>query len=161
MIRRNCVGWSKQLLRYDIKKWNWKRETEVNITATPTQRAKRRLEMDFEAAKDLCRSFPGSTEDIKWGADLVFSVGGKMFAVTGNERPAKGISFKADDERFLELTDRPGIIPAPYLARAKWVHVDSNGALTDKEAAELLRRSYELVFGKLTKKLQQEILAHE
>ena len=33
----------------------------------------------------------------------------------------KGISFKVDDDRFLELTDRDGIIPAPYLARVKWV----------------------------------------
>ncbi len=69
--------------------------------------------MDFEAAKALCRSFPGVTEDIKWGEDLVFSVGEKMFAVTGNAAPAQAMSFKAEDERFLELTDRPGIIPAP------------------------------------------------
>jgi predicted DNA-binding protein (MmcQ/YjbR family) len=108
----------------------------------------------------LCRSFPGCTEDIKWGADLVFSVGGKMFAVTRNEPPVHGMSFKADNDRFLELTDRPGIIPAPYLARAKWIYVNEDAALTDAEAAELLRRSYELVFAKLTKKLQQEILAH-
>jgi predicted DNA-binding protein (MmcQ/YjbR family) len=114
--------------------------------------------MNFEAAKELCRSFAGCTEDTKWGNDLVFSVGGKMFAVTSNERPAKGMSFKAGDDRFLELTDRPGIIPAPYLARAKWVYVNEEAALTDAEAAELLRRSYELVFGKLTKKLQREIL---
>ena len=42
-------------------------------------------DMDFESAKALCRTFPGATEDIKWGADLVFSVGEKMFAVTGDE----------------------------------------------------------------------------
>ena len=72
--------------------------------------------MDFEAAKVLCRSFAGCTEDIKWGADLVFSVGEKMFAVTGSATPAGGISFKVEDDRFLELTDRPRIIPAPYLA---------------------------------------------
>jgi predicted DNA-binding protein (MmcQ/YjbR family) len=114
--------------------------------------------MDFEAAKALCRTFPGSTEDIKWGADIVFSVGLKMFAVTGGDVPAKGMSFKVDDERFLELTDRAGIIPAPYLARAKWVYVENAKALSDKEAAALLRRSYELVFAKLTKKLQREIL---
>jgi predicted DNA-binding protein (MmcQ/YjbR family) len=114
--------------------------------------------MDFEAAKAVCRSLPGCTEDIKWGADLVFSVGDKMFAVTGNAAPAEGISFKVDDERFLELTDRPGIIPAPYLARAKWVHVNRDARLGDEEAAALLRRSWELVFGKLTKKLQREIL---
>ncbi len=114
--------------------------------------------MDFEAAKALCRTFPGCTEDTKWGADIVFSVGLKMFAVTDDGAPPQGISFKVDDERFLELTDRPGIIPAPYLARAKWVYVENAKALSDKEAAALLRRSYELVFAKLTKKLQREIL---
>jgi predicted DNA-binding protein (MmcQ/YjbR family) len=113
--------------------------------------------MDFEKAKTLCRGFAGSTEDIKWGADAVFSVGGKMFAVTGSEVPATGMSFKVEDDRFLELTDRPGIIPAPYLARAKWVFVENAKALDDREAAALLRRSYELVFAKLTKKLQREL----
>jgi predicted DNA-binding protein (MmcQ/YjbR family) len=115
--------------------------------------------MDFEAAKALCRTFPGCTEDIKWGADLVFSVGLKMFAVTGNAVPASSICFKVDDERFLEFTDRPGIIPAPYMARAKWISVRDPKALGDAEAAQLLRRSYELVFAKLTKKLQREITA--
>lgn len=113
--------------------------------------------MDFEAAKVLCRTFAGCTEDVKWGADLVFSVGDKMFAVTGNAAPAEGISFKVDDDRFLELTDRPGIIPAPYLARAKWVRVGREADLSDQEAAQLLRRSYELVLSKLTRKLQREI----
>ncbi|MDB5916291.1 MAG: hypothetical protein JWR40_525 [Massilia sp.] len=113
--------------------------------------------MDFDAAKTVCRGFAGSTEDIKWGADAVFSVGGKMFAVAKHEAPANGISFKVDDERFLELTDRPGIIPAPYLARARWVKVVSAGALGDQEAFDLLRRSYELVFAKLTRKLQREL----
>ena len=112
--------------------------------------------MHIESAKKLCRSFPGATEDTKWDSNLVFSVGEKMFAVT-NLGEATGISFKVDDERFLELTDRPGIIPAPYLARAKWVYVEDAKALGDEEAAQLLRRSYELVFGKLTKKLQREI----
>lgn len=112
--------------------------------------------MDFKKAKDVCRSFLGATEDIKWGADVVFSVGEKMFMVTGADAP-QGMSFKVEDERFLELTDRPGIIPAPYLARAKCIRIDSADALDDREAAELLRRSYELVFAKLTKKLQREL----
>jgi predicted DNA-binding protein (MmcQ/YjbR family) len=113
--------------------------------------------MDFEAAKDVCRSFPGCTEDIKWGHDIVFSVGGKMFAATNASSPAEGFSFKVEDERFLELTDRPGIVPAPYLARHKWVYVTGEASLDNGEGAALLRRSYELVFAKLTRKLQQEI----
>jgi len=113
--------------------------------------------MDFEAAKALCRTFKGSTEETKWGDDTVFSVGGKMFAASELAVPASGISFKVDDERFLELTDRPGIIPAPYLARAKWVKVQDGAALSDAEAAELLRRAHALVLARLTKKLQKEI----
>jgi predicted DNA-binding protein (MmcQ/YjbR family) len=112
--------------------------------------------MNIKKARTLCLSLPGATEDIKWESNLVFSVGGKMFAVT-RAGDAKGISFKVDDDRFLELTDRPGIIPAPYLARAKWVYVEDLATLSDAEAAALLKRAHELVFAKLTKKLQREI----
>lgn len=113
--------------------------------------------MDIEAAKQLCRSFPGCVEEVKWGDALVFSVGTRMFATTSTGPAAQDVSFKVEDERFLELTDRPGIIPAPYLARAKWVRVQPLTGLSDAEAAALLRRSYELVFAKLTRKLQREI----
>lgn len=113
--------------------------------------------MDFEAAEALCRSFAGCTEDIKWSNNLVFSVGGKMFAATGTETPTAAISFKVEDDRFLELTDRPGIIPAPYLARRRWVRIERADALDDREAHALLRCSYALVFAKLTKKLQREL----
>jgi predicted DNA-binding protein (MmcQ/YjbR family) len=113
--------------------------------------------MNLNKAKAVCRSLPGATEDIKWETNLVFSVGEKMFAVTGADGSDRGISFKVDDDRFLELTDRPGIIPAPYLARAKWVYIEDPKAIGDAEAAQLLKRSHELVFAKLTKKLQREI----
>ena len=113
--------------------------------------------MDIEAAKQLCRSLPGCVEDVKWGDTLVYSVGTRMFAATRVDAAFDAISFKVEDERFLELTDRPGIIPAPYLARAKWVRVEQAAGLSDAEVAALLRRSYELVFAKLTRKLQREI----
>ena len=113
--------------------------------------------MNIKKAKVFCSSLPGATEDVKWETNLVFSVGDKMFALTDVDDKAKGISFKVDDDRFLELTDRPGIIPSPYLARAKWVRIEDLKAVSDAEAAALLKRSYELVFAKLTKKLQREI----
>ena len=113
--------------------------------------------MDIEAAKQLCRSLPGCVEEIKWGDALVYSVGAKMFASTSVGAAADAMSFKVEDARFLELTDRPGIIPAPYLARAKWVQVQQAARLSDQELAGLLRRSYELVFARLTRKLQREI----
>lgn len=116
--------------------------------------------MDLELAKQLCRALPGATEDVKWESKLVFSVAAKMFAVTGMDGDANGISFKVDHDRFLELTDRPGIIPAPYLARSRWVRIVDLRTVGDAEAAALLRRSYELVAAKLTKKIQRELGLH-
>ncbi|WP_028103338.1 MmcQ/YjbR family DNA-binding protein [Pseudoduganella violaceinigra] len=113
--------------------------------------------MNLNKAKEFCRTLPGTTEDIKWECNLVFSVGEKMFAAMDANDKAKAISFKVDDDRFLELTDRDGIIPAPYLARARWVRVEDLSKLPDAEAKALLKRSHELVFAKLTKKLQREI----
>lgn len=113
--------------------------------------------MNLNKAKQLCRSFPGVTEEIKWDHVLVYCVGGKMFAATDNDEEARRLSLKVEDDAFLALTDRPGFVPAPYLARAKWVMIDDFKAVSDAEAASLLRRAYELIFAKLTKKLQREI----
>jgi predicted DNA-binding protein (MmcQ/YjbR family) len=118
--------------------------------------------MNFERARAFCESLPAVTQDIKWGADLCFCVGGKMFAVTWLDGgldggKASGFSFKVDEHRFLELTDRPGIIPAPYLARAKWVQIKTADALTDTEARELLARSHALVAAKLTRTVRREL----
>ena len=75
--------------------------------------------MQPETLRATVGAWPGVTEDIKWGADLVFSVGGKMFCVLDTGESGR-LSFKVEDGRFLELTERPGVIPAPYLARARW-----------------------------------------
>jgi predicted DNA-binding protein (MmcQ/YjbR family) len=107
-------------------------------------------------AKAACKALPGVTSDIKWGSDLVYSVGGKMFAVVG---PSATISFKVDDERFLELTDRAGFVPAPYLARAHWVLLRDFSGVGDAELKALLRRSWELVFAKLTRAARAKIEA--
>ncbi|MET0319133.1 MAG: MmcQ/YjbR family DNA-binding protein [Duganella sp.] len=114
--------------------------------------------MNLIEAQALCRSLPGATEDIKWESTLAFSVGGKMFAATWNVASARHLSFKVDDDRFLALTDRPGIIPAPYLARAKWIRIENIQTIRDAELTELIQRAHELVLNRLTKKLQREIL---
>jgi len=105
--------------------------------------------------KKLCGHWPGVTQDIKWGADLVMSVGGKMFAVM----PTDGgrISFKVEDERFLELSDQLGMIAAPYLARARLVSVVEPKRFSTAELSELIRTAYGLIRAKLTKKLQAEL----
>jgi len=114
--------------------------------------------MSLAPLRKLCGSLPGATRDIKWGADEVYSVGNKMFAVFFVDgRTTRNVSFKVDPERFLELTDRPGIVPAPYLARAHWVQLQEPDALRADDAKALLARSHALVFSKLTRKLRAQI----
>ena|ERR1700686_4669977 len=113
--------------------------------------------MNIDQLRNLCLSFPGATEQIQWGDDLLFKVGGKMFAVTPLVPSKVCLSVKANPESFAELTERPGVIPAPYLARAKWIALESRDALPDVEIAQLLRESYELVLAGLPRKMRESI----
>src|SRR5215471_6411853 len=113
--------------------------------------------MDAEWLRKLCLSFPGTTEQIQWGYDLLFKVGGKMFAVTPLEPAPVCLSFKASPEKFAELTERQNIIPAPYLARAQWVALQTREAVAKEELEGLLRESYEMVLAKLPKKLRETL----
>jgi predicted DNA-binding protein (MmcQ/YjbR family) len=113
--------------------------------------------MNVDWLRELCLSFPGATEQIQWGYDLVFKVGGKMFAVTPLEPAPVCLSFKASPENFAELTERPNIIPAPYLARAQWVALQTRDALPAGELARLLRDSYDMIFAKLPKKTREAV----
>jgi predicted DNA-binding protein (MmcQ/YjbR family) len=114
--------------------------------------------MDPEWLRKLCLSFPGTTEQIQWGYDLLFKVGGKMYAVTPLEPAPVCLSFKASPERFAELTERQNIIPAPYLARAQWVALETRDAVGREELARLLRESYEMVLARLPKKVREAIV---
>jgi len=100
--------------------------------------------VDLDWLRKTCLAFPHVTEQIQWGYDLVFKVGGKMFAVAPTEPAPVCVSFKCTDESFAELTERPQIIPAPYMARAKWVALETPEAIDRRELAELLRNSYDL-----------------
>lgn len=120
--------------------------------------------MDIAKAHAYCAKLPGATRDLKWAqgdsVHPVFSVGGKMFAMFSQEagKLVDQLMFKADDARFLELTDREGFAPAPYLAKAKWVKVDP-ARLSDAEAKLLLTEAHQVVLGRLSKKMQREIAA--
>ena len=113
--------------------------------------------MNVDWLREVCLSFPGVTEQIQWGYDLLFKVGGKMFAVTPLEPAPVCLSFKASPENFAELTERPNIIPAPYLARAQWVALQTRDALPAEELARLLRESYDMVFAKLPRKTRDAV----
>lgn len=109
--------------------------------------------MNIESIRKYCLSLPGTVEDIKWGADLCFTIATKMYCVSGMEG-GLSVSFKCSDEDYEMLTERDGIIPAPYMARNKWVNISKPSALSQVEWKDYILKSYALIGSKLPKKTQ-------
>jgi predicted DNA-binding protein (MmcQ/YjbR family) len=111
--------------------------------------------MDLESIRTYCLSLPYVTERVQWGNDLLFCIGGKMFAVaTLDPEHSTKLSFKCTPEKFAELVESEGIIPAPYVARYHWVALEDWNALSQKELKELLKTAHQLVHDKLPKKVR-------
>ncbi len=108
--------------------------------------------MTLEELRSICLQMENVTEDIKWGHDLCFSIGGKMFLVTSADETPTTASFKVADDDFQELSERKGFKPAPYLARHKWVWVENINLASKKEWKKFAEDSYQLVKAKLPKK---------
>ena len=109
----------------------------------------------------FCLSLPHATEDVQWEHNLLFRIAGKMFCIANLEpavSPTK-IAFKCTPEKFAELVEVEGIIPAPYMARNHWVAVREIDSLRQVELRELIQGSYQLVLEKLPKKKQAELAA--
>ena len=125
--------------------------------------------MDAERIRAYLLTLPHAVETRQWGNNLVFwvadkTIGGKMFALInlddpGGTRLAKAaFSFAADPERFHELLEIEGIIPAPYLARAHWVALEHWNVLRKPELEDLLRTAAALIYQKLPKRTK-DVLA--
>lgn len=107
--------------------------------------------MTLDTVRAICTALPEVTEDVKWGHDLCFCVRKKMFTVVNLEPPHQ-IAFKCSPDSFAELVERPGIVPAPYMARNMWVMEQELGESLDRrELAALVKTSYDLVVAKLPK----------
>ena len=114
--------------------------------------------MDIESVRSFCLALPHTDEKVQWVNDLLFRVGEKMFAVVALE-PSHGValSFKCTPEKFAELVEQDGIIPAPYMARHHWVGLERFDALPDRELKPLLKNSYQMVLEKLPKKVRAQL----
>lgn len=114
--------------------------------------------MSPEAFDKACLALPGAALSVQWGDDHVFKVGGKMFAVRGTGVTlGGGISFKASDVAFEVLTETGRAAPAPYLARAKWVHFPDLADLDADEVSDWVKTAHAIIAAKLTRKVRAEL----
>jgi predicted DNA-binding protein (MmcQ/YjbR family) len=118
--------------------------------------------MDAERIRAFLLTLPHVVDTMQWGANLVFwvgdkAIGGKMFALVnldgddGPERtkPSPVISYAAGPERYSELLEIEGIIPAPYMARIYWVAAQRWSVFRTLEWERELTAAHTLTFNKL------------
>ena len=111
---------------------------------------------DFDA---YCGSLTGTSHVVQWGGSSVWKVGGKIFAICSpwGKGDDQKISFKCSELSYQILTELEGIIPAPYLARAKWVQLARDDALSDGDIKSYIDDAHAIIAAKLTKKKRAEI----
>jgi len=120
--------------------------------------------MDAERAREFLRKLPLVEETMQWGDNLVFwvgdkAVGGKMFALVNLDADGRAVmSFSAGPERFHELLENDGVVPAPYMARIHWVALERWSAIPHKELEALLRAARDMTYEKLPQRTK-EVLA--
>ena len=131
--------------------------------------------MDAERLRAYLLTLPHVAETMQWGANLVFwmgdkAIGGKMFALidldepappslSANQQPATDnqqllLSYSAGPERYAELLERDGLVPAPYMARIFWVAAERWDVFSEAEWQRELRAAYEITLAKLPKKVR-------
>ena len=113
--------------------------------------------MNIEELQVICKSNEAVTETVKWGNDLCFCIGEKMFLVVGLDQSPTSAAFKVLDEQFEEISSREGFKPAPYTARYKWVMINDINQMTKKEWQFYIEQSYSLVKDKLSVKIKKQL----
>ncbi len=115
--------------------------------------------MTREEFNDHCLSLAGTTNVVQWGNASVWKIGGKIFAICAEwgEDNGPGIGFKCSDLSYRILIEQDGIIPSPYLARAKWVRLISHDAMCDADIKLYIERAYLIIMAKLTKAKLKEL----
>ncbi len=121
-----------------------------------------RTSLDAERIRAYLLTLPHAVETMQWGANLVFwvgdkTIGGKMFALInldsdeGRERNKTSpvISYAAGPQRYSELLEIEGVIPAPYMARIYWVAVERWNVFRTAEWEQQLSAAHTLTSNKL------------
>ena len=116
--------------------------------------------MNVAHLKALCRGFPGATETLHrapWNF-LVYTVGGRKFAYFKTSLPERWrFSIRVTPDRFIELTDVPGVKPARYRGRYHWITIVNVSSFPAVYLEESVDASYQRALGSLSKAMQAAI----
>ncbi len=112
--------------------------------------------MNHESVRDHCLALPFVTEVVRWGGNLLFKVGGRMFVIL--DLDAERLSVKCSHDTYADLVEREDIVPASHnMWRHQWVTLESLSALPDRECRAVLTAAYEIVRSGLPRSIRAEL----
>src|SRR5271168_4706648 len=120
--------------------------------------------MNTPQLKAFCRRFPGATETLYKEPYnfLVYAVGGRKFAYFKTSDPERWrFSMRVAPDRFIELTDVPGVKPARYRGRFHWITIVDVSSFPTLYLRELVTWSHQRAFTSLSKARQDAITQQE
>ena len=109
--------------------------------------------MNLEKFREYCLSMHRVGEDFPFDdTTIVFRVGGKIFALTDLESLPFRFNLKCNPDRAVELREQYECVkPGWHMNKKHWNTIEPDGRQPDSFYFELIRHSYELVFGSLSK----------
>src|SRR4051812_7267576 len=115
--------------------------------------------MHADAFRAYCLKKPGVSESTPFGPDnLVFKVGGKMFALLALDEIPPACNLKCDPDRALELRDRyEQVRPGYHMNKKHWNTVELGTGLADAEVRRMIDDSYALVVKSLPGKQREQL----
>ena len=116
--------------------------------------------MNYPWLDEYCMNKQSATREYKeeWGATR-YMVGGKMFALEGNDktgRPIITLKLLPEEGDFLRRAHED-ILPGYYMNKEHWNSVYLDGCVPDDVVRDMIDKSYSILFASLTKKAQKEI----
>jgi predicted DNA-binding protein (MmcQ/YjbR family) len=129
-------------------------------TTWPASHA-RSVAMNVSQLKRFCRAFPHATETLYEEPYnfLVYSVGGRKFAYFKTSQPERWrFSTRVSVDRFIELTDVPGVKPARYRGRFHWITIVDVSRFPTTYLETLVECSYRRALASLSKGRRMAIL---
>ena len=120
--------------------------------------------MNIEEFRDYCLSMDGVTEKTPFGkfaprfdSTLVFYVLDHMFCMVDMD-DFTSVSFRSTDEEIARITERYSAVTTPVNKAMKfWLRVNLNEDMPDSEIYSCVRRAYEIIKEKYSKKLKTDI----
>ena len=117
--------------------------------------------MKLEELEAMIERFPGAESGYPFGPGAqVWKVGGKMFALLGEDDEPPRVSLKCDPDLALELREEfpANVTPGYHMNKRHWNTVVADDQLPVYEIEDWLGHSYELVVGSLPKRVRDALV---